>query len=209
MRYLTDFADQAVILPLVLAIAVALAVQGWRRGALVWLGVVGTTFLAVLIFKLVFLSCMPVFGPLDIYSPSGHTAAATVVAGGLAAVLTRRRSSMLPAAIAAAALIGVSRLVLGLHSLPEVCIGAVLGLAGTAALMRYAGHVPRLRPLPLAAVATVVMLIFHGLHLPAEAAIRHTAYRAAWFIPACRGESGLHRHEAREKLPPYLGRIED
>ena len=34
MRYLTDFADQAVILPLVFATAIALALQGWRRGGI-------------------------------------------------------------------------------------------------------------------------------------------------------------------------------
>ena len=38
MRFLTDFADLAVVLPVVLAIAIVLVLQGWRRGALVWLG---------------------------------------------------------------------------------------------------------------------------------------------------------------------------
>jgi hypothetical protein len=31
----------------------------------------------------------------------------------------------------------------------------------------------------------VVATLFHGLHLPAEAAIRKTAFRAAKYIPAC------------------------
>ncbi len=187
MRYLTDFADQAVILPLVLAVAVTLAVQGWRRGAIVWLLVVASTFTATLCFKLVFLSCSPVFGPMDIHSPSGHVAAASVVSGGLAAMLTRRRSSILPAAIIAALVIGFSRIVLGMHSFPEVIIGALLGLAGAAALLRFAGRPPNLRLSPLVGVVVVVAAVFHGLHLPAEAAIRHTALRAAQFIPACRG----------------------
>jgi hypothetical protein len=39
-------ADQ--ILPLVLATAIALAAQGWRRGALVWLIVVAATFATML-----------------------------------------------------------------------------------------------------------------------------------------------------------------
>jgi hypothetical protein len=82
VRYLTDFADQAVILPLVFATAVALAVQGWWRGAAIWLIVVGATFLTTLTFKLMFLACSPLFGPLDVHSPSGHVAAATVVTGG-------------------------------------------------------------------------------------------------------------------------------
>jgi membrane-associated phospholipid phosphatase len=194
VRYLTDFADQAVVIPLVLAVAVALAVQGWRRGACVWLVVVAGTFLATLAAKLMFLACSPLFGPMDVHSPSGHVAAATVVTGGLAAMLTRQRTSILPAAILAAIVIGTSRIVLGMHSLPEVIIGALIGLVGAAALLRFSGPPPRLRLVPLVAVIIAVAALFHGLHLPAEAAIRHTAFRAAQFIPACRGTPVFERH---------------
>jgi membrane-associated phospholipid phosphatase len=188
VRYLTDFADQALILPLVLAITAALAVQGWRRGALAWLIVVAGTFAATLSFKLMFLACSPVFGPMDVHSPSGHVAAATVVAGGLAAMLTRHRATILPAAVLAAIVIGVSRLILGAHTLPEVIVGALIGLAGAAALLRFAGTPPpTLRIAPLLAVIVIVAALCHGLHLPAEAAIRHTAFRFTEFIPACRG----------------------
>ncbi|HVY17549.1 MAG TPA: phosphatase PAP2 family protein [Rhodopila sp.] len=174
------------MLPLIMAVAVVLFAQGWRRGALLWLVVVGCTFLATLVLKLMFLSCTPVFGPWHINSPSGHVAAATVVTGGLAVLLTRRKASILPAALMAAIGIGISRLVLHMHSFPEVCIGAGIGMCGAAALIRFAGPPPQLRPMPLFAVVAVVALLFHGMHLPAEAAIRQTAYQAAWFIPACR-----------------------
>jgi membrane-associated phospholipid phosphatase len=190
VRYLTDFADQAVILPLVLATAVALAMQGWRRGAVIWLFVVAVTFVTMVVLKVMFLACTPLFGPIDVHSPSGHVAAATVVSGGLAAMLSGRRVSILPAALLAAIVIGISRLVLGMHSLPEVILGALVGLAGAAALLRLAGAPPRLDIAPLVAVVVAVAVLFHGLHLPAEAAIRHTAYRAAraaQIIPACRG----------------------
>jgi membrane-associated phospholipid phosphatase len=193
VRYLTDFADQAVILPLVLAVAVALAVQGWRRGALIWLIVVGATFAATLTFKVVFLACSPLFGPMDVHSPSGHVAAATVVGGGLAAMIFRQRASILPVALLAAVVIGVSRLVLGMHSFPEVVVGALIGLAGAVAMLRFAGPPPHLRIAPLVAVIVVVAALFHGLHLPAEAAIRHTAFRAAQLIPACRGVPEFQR----------------
>jgi hypothetical protein len=187
VQYLTDFADQAVILPLVLATAVALAVQGWRRGAVAWLLVVTATFVTTLILKLMFLACSPLFGPMDVHSPSGHVAAATVVAGGLAAILSRRSGSILLIALLAALVIGVSRLVLGVHSVPEVVLGALIGLGGAAALLRFAGTPPRISTAPLVTVIVVVAALFHGLHLPAEAAIRHTAFRAAQYIPACRG----------------------
>jgi membrane-associated phospholipid phosphatase len=196
VRYLTDFADQAVIMPLVLAIAVTLAVQGWRRGALVWLVVVACTFVATIAFKLAFLACSPLFGPMDIHSPSGHVAAATVVSGGLAAMLLRQQASILPVALLAAVVIGMSRLVLGMHSLSEVVVGALIGLTGAVALLRFSGPPPRLKVAPLLAVVAVVAGVFHGLHLPAEAAIRHTAFRAAQFIPACRGTPEFQRHTA-------------
>jgi membrane-associated phospholipid phosphatase len=202
VNYLTDFADQAVILPLVIAVAIALAVQGWRRGAMVWLAVVAATLLATLAFKLMFLSCSPLFGPMDVHSPSGHVAAATVVCGGLAAMLTRRPANILPAAFLAAVVIGISRLVLGMHSLPEVVVGALIGLLGAAALLRFAGPPPRLKIAPLLAVVVIMAAFFHGLHLPAEAAIRHTALRAAQLIPACRGAPVFQRHP--EETKPIL-----
>ena len=57
MKFLTDFADQAVVLPLVFALAAVLAWQGWRRGALLWLATIGLTFSVILALKLVFLGC--------------------------------------------------------------------------------------------------------------------------------------------------------
>ena len=57
MTFITDFADQAVILPLVLAIGIALLAQGWRRGAAAWALAVVATFAAMLALKLVFLAC--------------------------------------------------------------------------------------------------------------------------------------------------------
>jgi hypothetical protein len=191
MMFLTNFADQAVVLPVVFAIAMVLAMQGWRRGALAWLGVVFATFGLMLVLKLAFIACAPRLGPIDIQSPSGHVAAATVVCGGLAALLTGRRASILPVALLAAAVIGVSRVVLGMHSLPEVVLGALVGLAGAAALLTLAGAPPALRPGRILAVAIIVATLFHGMHLPAEAAIRHTAFRAAQLLSVCQPEVGL------------------
>jgi membrane-associated phospholipid phosphatase len=193
VRYVTDFADMAVVLPLVIAVASILLVQGWRRGAWVWLVVVAGTFAATLGCKVIFLGCSPVFGPLLGHSPSGHVAAATVVAGGLAAFMTRRGSSVLPVAVVVALVIGLSRLVLGFHTLPEVIVGGLIGLTGAAMLRRFADPPVRLRVSPLVLAVVVVALVFHGLHMPAEAAIRHTAFRMTVWIPACRG-SAWYQH---------------
>src|SRR5580700_3091621 len=61
VTFITDFADQAVILPLVFAIGIALLVQGWRRGAAAWTLAVLATFATMLVLKLVFMACATSF----------------------------------------------------------------------------------------------------------------------------------------------------
>ena len=186
MTFLTDFADQAVILPIVLAVGVALFAQGWRRGAVAWALVIIVTFAAMLALKVLFIACSASLGTGDIRTPSGHVASAAVVAGGLAAVLLRRRSAVLAMAALAAIVIGLSRLALGAHSPAEVMIGAGVGLAGALALPLLAGPTPRgLDGRRVAVIAVAVVVIFHGMHLPAEAHIRSTAWRFANVLAVC------------------------
>ena len=189
VTFITDFADQAVVLPLVLAIAVALLASGWRRGAAAWILAVIATFAVMLALKVAFLACSQSFGTTGIRTPSGHVAAAAVVTGGLAALLLRRRASILPAAALAAIIVGTSRLVLGAHSLPEVALGAVVGLAGALVLPLLSGPPPpELGVRRIALVAVAVVLVFHGLHFPAEAHIRSTAYRLAHMLAVCQSD---------------------
>lgn len=189
VTFITDFADQAVILPLALAVAIGLLAQGWWRGAGAWTLAVCATFGLMLVFKIAFLACTHVFGPVDVRTPSGHVAAATVVAGGLATLLLRRRMMVLPLAGLAAIVIGVSRLVLGVHSLPEVVIGALVGLVGAVGLLWLAGPVPpRLNARRIGLIAVVMMLVFHGLHLPAEAQISANAWRFAQMFGVCQAD---------------------
>lgn len=170
---------------MVLALAMGLAVQGWRKGALAWLAVVFATFALLLALKVVFLSCTPVFAPWDIRSPSGHVAAATVMASGVAGLFVRSRRAVLLVALGTAVLIGVSRVTLGAHSVFETFIGAAVGLAGATVLAGSFESPPPLRTGRLALLLAALALLFHGFHLPAEAAIRHTALRAGALIPAC------------------------
>lgn len=186
MHFLTNFADEAVILPLVFAIGCTLAALGWRRGALAWIVAVGATLGLMLLFKLVAFAC----GPPLLRSPSGHTAAAAVVLGGLAVVLGygRRPRTVLLVAGFAAVLIGVSRLVLSVHTAPEVALAGVIGTLGALALNWLAGSPPHgLRVRWLAAVALGVVLLFHGWHLNAEPRIHRAALRAAHELHVCRG----------------------
>jgi membrane-associated phospholipid phosphatase len=186
MRFVTDFADQAVVLPVVAAIGIALLAQGWRRGAAAWVVAVAATFAVMLLLKLVFIACPVSVGISGLRTPSGHVAAATVVAGGLAALLLRRPRPALSVAVMAAMVIGISRLALGAHSTLEVAVGAGVGLAGALLLIGLSGSVPEhVSARRITTVALLVALVFHGLHLPAEAHIRSTALRISQMLGVC------------------------
>ncbi len=175
------------ILPLVFAIGCTLAALGWVRGALAWALAVGATLALMLSLKLVAFAC----GPPELRSPSGHTAAAAVVLGGLAVVLGRsgrHGRAVLLAAGVGGVLIGISRLVLGVHTAPEVALGGTVGVAGALALGRLAGAPPRGLQLGwLAAVSVAVIVLFHGWHLDAEPRIHRVALSAARELRVCRG----------------------
>ncbi len=186
VHFLTDFADQAVILPLTIAVTVSLLVQRWRRGAAVWLLGVTATLAITLALKLVFHACSETFGLPSLHTPSGHAAAAAVISGGLTGLLSRRRTAAVLISLAIVTLIGLSRLLLGAHSLPEVVVGSLVGLAGAAVLLRLAGPPPPgfdLRRTAL--VAATVLVLFHGLHMPAEAHIRASASFLARYFGVC------------------------
>ena len=190
LRFLTDFADQAVVLPLVLAVALVLALQGWRRGAAAWLVAIGATFAVILVLKLVFLGCTPLFGPADMRSPSGHVAAATVIGGGLAAIFGAGPRFVPLVALLAAGAIGLTRVGLHQHSWPEVVLGAATGLAGALALARLAGPAPALRLRPMLLTAVFVLALFHGRHMEAEVVIGQAATGSGWFPAWCQDPLG-------------------
>jgi membrane-associated phospholipid phosphatase len=190
MNFLTDFADQAVVLPFALVVAATLAIAGWWRGTLAWVLAVSGVLGTILVLKLVFAACAAQLDPSGIVSPSGHTASACVVYGGLAVLLLRGRvpgyvTVLLPLCIAA--VFGVSRLVLHAHTPGDVAVGTVIGMAGVALLTALAGPRPVLRPWPLGLAALTVIVVFHGLRMPAEAAIYRVAL-SGWlpFLAACR-----------------------
>ena len=180
MQFVTDFADQAVVLPLVLVTAAAMWLGGWGRGALAWSLVCGATLGLVGAAKLIVFAYGPFAGLPLLLSPSGHTASAALVYGGFAGLLFAgpRPRFLAPIAALLAGGIGISRVMLGLHTLPDVLVGAAIGLAGAIALEASAGRRPEhfRRVVPLA-VGGAVLIGFHGLHLPAEPWLRLLAER--------------------------------
>ena len=200
VRAVTDLADQAVLLPLALAVAAFLALMGWRRGVLAWAGVTGALLATMLLLKLGFAACGPApapgspWGPLA--NPSGHTAAAAAILGGAAGLLARdawRRRAAVLGAVVAAAVIGTTRVVLHRHSIADVVAGGAVGVAAATILALCAGAAPaapgRRRWLLLPLI--VVPLLLHGRHLDAEARIHDAAH--GWLRGLC--------HRATARLP--------
>ena len=198
LRFVTDCADQAVILPMVAAVAVVLLAQRRWHVAITWLLAVSGVLGTLLLLKTAGYACgwlLPALGPgrLDLHSPSGHVASGAVVCSGIVMLQARRPWSDaalagLAVALAAAVVIGTTRVLLGAHSLAEVIIAAAIGGVGAVAFGWVGGR--RLvgkSGLPVAAAAAVVLMAFHGRHLPAESIIQSAAAETLrQWITACR-----------------------
>ena len=190
LHFVTAFADQAVLLPVAACVVVGFAVSGWRRGALGWGVAVAATLGVMLVLKLSLIPCGHLLPLTALRSPSGHTAGAAVVYGSLLGIWIRRRTGTarytVPAALFFVAVIGASRIGLGVHSPIEVVIGGTVGLIGAIAAVLLAGPPPeRFRFRRIAVAMIVVILVFHGLKLPAEIEIEKLAF-TMWPFSACR-----------------------
>jgi membrane-associated phospholipid phosphatase len=189
-QYLTDFGDQAIVLPLAVGVAIIFVLSGWWRGALGWTTSVGTVLGLVLLFKLDFAACAALVSKARLGNPSGHTAGAAAVYGGLAGIAARsvwesKAWSLLVTiltALVVSAVFGTSRLELSLHSTSEVVIGGAIGVSGAVCAVVLAGAptaaVRMSRPLLLAGI---VLVLLHGFHLPAEEAIAMAAVHLSTF----------------------------
>jgi membrane-associated phospholipid phosphatase len=190
LHFLTAFADQAVLLPLAACVAIGFAVSGWRQGAIGWAAAVAGTLAVMLVLKLALIPCGRLLPLTSLRSPSGHTAGAAVVYGSLLAIWIRHRSGTAiwtaPVALFFVLLIGATRLALGFHSPIEVLIGGTVGLLGAILAVMLAGPPPaRFRFRVLALPMLVVVVIFHGLRLPAEAEIARLSF-TIWPFSTCR-----------------------
>nr|WP_294548960.1 PA-phosphatase [uncultured Rhodopila sp.] len=189
MNFLTDLADQAVILPAAVIIALMLALTGWTRGTFIWLAAVFGTIATIAVLKIGIAACGPVQLRDLVNSPSGHVASAAIIYGGLIGLVMRhfgagRGLALLPAPLIAS-LIGFTRIELGAHNLPEVMIGGAVGCVGVFAMLLLAGAPPRrLQPAWLLGPAMLIVAIMHGYHLHGEDMIKETG-QWGWLAAAC------------------------
>lgn len=191
---ITTFGDQAVTLPFAIAVAVVLAATRARQTALVWCLALGASWGGALIAKLVFLSCGQLLPVLNIRSPSGHATAAIAAYGGFAMLWARdtreRRTRILIAVVALTVCAGIalSRVLLHMHSMPEVLLGATIGLAAPIILYRAEPPVsePRSRPTPLLLLLPLCLVFaLNGTTIPVEGMIGMISRALAALLGIC------------------------
>ena len=169
IQAITDCGDLAILLPIaavltgwVLLIDKPGIIKGWFVALALCIGGTG-------ILKIYFFACPPLS---DLHSPSGHTSLSTLVYGSLtlavAASLTDwRRWLMVAAGTIFVVGIGISRIILQAHSIPEVLLGSVLGIAAlsvfVAAYVRDGATARYLAPLITVSVMLVIFLNGHEL----------------------------------------------
>jgi len=173
MKFLTDFGDSAVLLPLSLVVLIWLLATRSVGAAIWWVGVLAVFGAVVGGLKMLFFACPPA---VDVRSPSGHTGFSMLVYGGIAAIIAiQRRSAWSRTAIMLAALalvvgIAISRVSLHMHSRTETLIGFAIGVVAVAVFIfgyrRTTTNRRLMAPLLFAVVLTAA--IFHGARLNAE-----------------------------------------
>ncbi len=182
--FVTDFADQAVLIPSGIAVAISFGVARWYRGALAWSGVLACTWVSILLLKLACLLCEPLWVE-GLHSPSGHTAGAAALAGGFFGLIVRRRGGdwrwTVPISAGLATAIGWSRLALHVHTGLDVLLAGVVGVLSATVLVMQAGPPPpRLRLSPIITALAVMILLLHGSQASAEATIQRIAASEFW-----------------------------
>ena len=169
---LTDFGNLAVLLPLVAVVTAWLIALRQTFVLWWWLVALVLCMVSTAILKVYFFICPPI---TDLHSPSGHTSLSVLVYGAVTLAVAAAANGWRRAAVAAAGAffivgIAISRVVVRAHSVPEVVLGLIIGIA---ALMLFARQFWRYRPSklrlrPLLVVCVVLMVLLNGQDLRAE-----------------------------------------
>jgi membrane-associated phospholipid phosphatase len=195
----THFGSIVFLAPLALGLAAYVFLRVGRREALRWCIAVAGCGLVTALLKIYFAGCQ--LYPLNVHSPSGHAAFSTIAYGGLAVVAGHHmprayRWSLWTATLFWIALIGVSRVVIRAHTVPEVVAGWIFG--GTALLWFARGYAPpRGGSTRVLATAIVALLVLSQLPLggwtlePYLRQIGDTIARHPWVCAPRRIDLGL------------------
>jgi membrane-associated phospholipid phosphatase len=175
--FLTDLADQSVLLPVQALVFLTFLLFRYWRFAAVWCLVTCGGSTLILMLKLWFEACG--LQPNRIlYSPSGHTMAGTMIYGSLLAILPARRSILMGVAVVIACLLAWSRVMLGYHTVTETVVGGVLGVMVVGLFYRLAGPPPDRAGAVIGLFAVVLCIVglLHGYHATIEGRIQEISH---------------------------------
>jgi hypothetical protein len=166
---LTGFGDAALLLPLTATIFLWLLLSGAIHAAAWWTFSVVVCIGVTAVSKIFFWGCPPIS---DLHSPSGHMSLSTLVYGATALITAVEGGGWRPriaiaGSIALILAIGVSRLLLDGHTVPEIGLGCIIGSASIALFgTRYWWLRPKnARLAPLLVGVAVLTLALHGTEL--------------------------------------------
>lgn len=185
LHAITDLGDGAVLLPLAGLIAIALYRCGWKAGAQAMVAAVLAAGGLITLAKLAFIGCGAAAQPWGLHSPSGHAALSSSIYGTLALLITRSHGSphrglVVAGTLALVTLIAVTRVTLHYHTAEEVVLGLAVGLVAVAVAAAIIKHPPPSLRLPWRKIGWIgvgLVLVLHGLHLPAEGLVHFWAHR--------------------------------
>jgi len=173
---ITNFGDLAVLLPIVFVMFIWLLSKPRKIGALWWAVSASICMGGTALLKLIFFVCPPAN---DMQSPSGHSSLSTLVYGALVILIAVnlrgwKRWAIITGGTALVLAIGMSRVLLSSHTLPETLFGLAIGAVALGVFahgyLTRSPTVASLRPLLVCVVLLIALL--HGQHLHAEELLR-------------------------------------
>ena len=185
MQAVSALGDTALLAPASAMMVLYLA--AWRRWrlSLAFGAALAFTGVATAAAKLLFRACGPSFD-VGVTSPSGHASFAIAFYGALTLLLAAsappwRRAFVIAGAAALLSAIAASRVLLGVHSVAEVVLGSLIGVAGLGifAALRESRPGPPLWPFVLAGGVAAAFVVLTGRHFNAEYPIARAAARLA------------------------------
>lgn len=195
MHHIGHLGTSLLLLPMSLALLVALAWSGRRRDAIAFGAALAVCLAVTLAAKLGFRTCS--FDRSAVESPSGHASLSAMFYGCCALLLAGGRplAQRLTIYLGTAALvlcIGVSRVIVEAHSWPEVALGTAIGLLPLLVFALARGAPTRvaipsrtmLAAVPVIVFAAAVILLVARQWTP-EPLIERAAIRLDAFLQVC------------------------
>lgn len=194
---ITKFGDATMMAPAAAGIALWLTLARKRRLAFIWCLLFAAAMSLVALTKIAFMG-WGIGESFNFTGISGHAASACAVFPVMAFLLLQQTRSLFSAyGVAIGAIfglaIGVSRVVIDAHSVPEVIAGCVLGFVVSAGLIAFA--TPLDRPKASRPIVALCMLALFGFSFTAKAPTQFWLERIAVAI------SGRDQPLVRKKSP--------